>query len=174
MSNWQSKESVVVSPHQKTAKFHFNISIAEDSSWEHVPTLTLPPSGSPRGPKQSCCTLEIDARNPPGDLITAAIRKGCKLTVPQLDSIISTKGIALPEKGTGHKGGLVEIDKATCLVKALFPDKSEEEQNRMIFGIMGRLPPVSSQECPEELLDIISQLDPENVQGFQQVNFYYI
>ena len=113
--------------------------------------------------------MEIDARNPPRDLVCAAISRGCKLNVPQLDKIIHSKGVALPENGTGHKGNLVKIDKATCLVKALFPDASADEHKRMITQIMGRLPPVSPRECPEELLDIISQLDPDNVQGFQQV-----
>ena len=109
---------------------------------------------------------------PKSDIVTSAIWAGVSLTVPNLDEIISIKGVCLPEAGTGKGGSIIKHDKAAAVVDHFFKMQKQCEKDRMANAIMGRKSAVSNNQCPQELLDLLCELDAENTAEFQQAKDY--
>ena len=104
-------------------------------------------------------------------MLSAAVFRGTWLSMTSLQSIASSLKdmAAIPKGGGSGAGGRVKkIDLAVQLVKHLFEASSEEEQVRMVKGIMYQNSG-SLTEKDEDILLYLEQLDSENQQAFEQV-----
>ena len=96
------------------------------------------------------------------DLLAHSVRHGIFLTVPELKQIYLAHKWAFP--------GKVKPDFVQDLIQRLHPDASEETREAMTAGLMGasarkrkaQKTTTDQDDCPEELLEVISGLDPEN------------
>lgn len=100
----------------------------------------------------------------------SGLKVGLELNVRQLDQLISMTAVELPEFGTGHAGRIVKYDKAKTLIEHYFPQPTTpaSEQSRMINAILGKHT-LKTSECPEAVLDLCSQFDPENKSCFDKL-----
>ena len=79
--------------------------------------------------------------------------------------------VEIPKKGSGAHGSVVKKDIALALLRAVFPDESEEEVNRMLEAIGVQTDAQEQTLLPEEtnedILKMISVLDPTEQQSFE-------
>lgn len=148
-----------------------NFEVADDAcEFRQIPVALVIPSQLPpelRG-RGSAFRVKVPEGCP---MLSAAVFKGTWLSVSSLQSIASSlKDMPAIPKGTGSgvAGRVKKIDLAVQLVKHLFEDSSEEEQLRMVKGIMYQNSG-SLTEKDEDILLYLEQLDSENQQAFEQV-----
>lgn len=148
-----------------------NFEVADDAcEFRQIPVALVIPSQLPpelRG-RGSAFRVKVPEGCP---MLSAAVFKGTWLSVSSLQSIASSlTGMPAIPKGTGSgvAGRVKKIDLAVQLVKHLFEDSSEEEQLRMVKGIMYQNSG-SLTEKDEDILLYLEQLDSENQQAFEQV-----
>ena len=116
--------------------------------------------------------LEIVGGQDPEPLMNAAVRVGCKMTDKQIEQCMSMMGIdpVKPGSGSGKHGFVIKCDKAAALVKSLFPTAPECEIDRMADAMIGRsMPAFSKEDCPEELVETVCAMDPDNADCFSNV-----
>lgn len=75
--------------------------------------------------------------------------------------------VELPKEGSGKRGNVIKLDLAICLVKALFPMASSEEQLQMVSKMMRRTGETVKDH--EAVLDYIEQLDEQNKTAFKEL-----
>ena len=106
------------------------------------------------------------------DLLAFAVKKGIYLTLPQLKMIYQAKKWPYPD-GSGPKGVKHRFKKdfARDLVARLWPDEPEEAQEEMYVALMGKGAYTNKDhdKCEEDLLEVISGLDPENAEAAKGV-----
>ena len=149
--------------------FFFNFSIDDAlTTWEHVPTLDVPPCSVPPGVPCSGSVRMIDSSKPKQPLAKAAVFAGLKVSAKQLVKMMPMVGAKLPEKGTGVNGNIVKADRANAIVNHLFPAENEDEKQRMVHALCGKAWAMSMEECPSSVIEAAASLDPENIQGFRR------
>jgi hypothetical protein len=114
-------------------------------------------------------TSVLKALAAPEALPTHAVRTGTYLDVKQLKAVCVANAVLAPS-GSGKKNkqggrGLLKRDWAHALVKAFFPEASQEDHDNMYRGIMGIKSHVEI--CPEEILTSIKTLDQTEGQSFE-------
>ena len=150
--------------------FYFNFTVDDgQTSWEFVPTRDLPPCAVPRGLPVTGSILEVIGGQPPQSMASSALKAGMNANLEQLDQIIIMLKVKLPVSGSGEGGNLIKIDKATAIIKHVFPNDPAEEQQRMIFALTGRSAAYNITECPASVISAVASLDPENGLEFRRV-----
>ncbi|CAE7437373.1 unnamed protein product [Symbiodinium sp. CCMP2592] len=145
----------------------FNFSLAE-SIWQAVPFRVLPPCCN-RNSSKGATLMRTGANE---DLLAHGVRHGIFLTVPELKQIYLANRWPFP--------GSRKPDFVQDLIQRLHPGASEEMREAMTAGLMGAAArkrkvrtttteAVDQDECPEELLEVISGLDPENADAAKGV-----
>ena len=153
---------------------YVNYSTAPDVTvWQHVVTQVLPPcvvSAKTQAVIGGGIQIRLVGEGEP--LLKSAVKKGAKLTVAELVLLMKDNGIPEPAKGTGSgaRGQVVKRDRVASVVRHFFPDADAEEQEKLVEGIAG---PKSREdeikECPEDILDFVAALDPDNAGAFKYV-----
>lgn len=102
-------------------------------------------------------------------MLRGALQEGVFLTAQQLKHICSSLKIVLPgrKQGSGKNGNVIKKDIALCLLRHVFPDKLEDqdEMTRMLKAIMGW----NAIPANVDLLSAMSALDLENQDAFESV-----
>lgn len=158
-------------PGNRLPRFGANCSIDPDRpEWIHYKTVALPPCCAPlHMPGDGQCRLVLGQSD---NLVAAGLKTGVKLTVPELDDIISELGVALPDEGSGKNGALLKIDKARALVNHVFKDSSEtaESLDAMVQRLCNTAKSVTMEaETDELLLEAVAAIDPEEAKDFKHV-----
>ncbi len=151
--------------------FYFNYTTHPDRTiWQHVPTEVWPPSVLPHTESFSLggglVFHVLDQR--PEHLVRAALRKGVDLTVKQLDQVIASNGVPLPEKGAAG-GNVLKKDKVTAVVNFFFGDCTQEFRDELVSQLTTTRKKVDTKECPDELFEFLQHLDSENAGAFERV-----
>ena len=140
----------------------------EESNFQHVRIREIPPCAV-HADFGGGAAIEV-VPGEPEPLMHAAVRAGCKLTDAQIVQCLNMKDIPLPATGTAKGGKLKKRDKAEALVRGLFPSDSDAEIMRMVDRMCGiTAAPISQAECPEEVVQTVCSMDPENADCFSKV-----
>ena len=143
---------------EQRSRWFFNYSVDETSTWKAVVTRAVPPS---------CSLLDMEggaiARMDPvdQDLLGHAVKVGVWLNVPQLKQIFQARKWPYPGPSKNRKKAHFVDD----LINRLHPSASDEAKAAMRSALLGTrfLKPKHDQDaCEEELLKVVSALDPEN------------
>ena len=121
---------------QQKACWLFNFSIKDDTcAFKHAPTrIVLRSDLPPAQPLQSRgWALKVSGAWEP--MLTAAVRCGIFLKIPELKTVLKSLGLPELQKGSGAKQGVKKVDLAQQLVTALFAEASDAEKKRMIQSI---------------------------------------
>ena len=131
------------------------------------PTLPIETTGPHRkyvSVLKPCAPLE--------PLVKAALRTGkCWLSATHLQQVCQANGVPAPE-GTGKENkrtgvrNIVKKDRATALVKYLFPSENQEVKDTIVRGILGAANGLVSKDSFAEVLKELDELDEENRAAF--------
>eukprot|EP00435_Cladocopium_sp_Y103_P071797 s119_g38.t1 len=142
----------------KSIHWIFNHAIGADCKWQTLRydvlrPLLVPPRLQEFGTVFACDPNLLE-------LVAGSISIGTTLTRKQLEDLQKMISYKVVEKGkgAGKNGNVVKYDYATGLVKHYFPSADDDELQRMIGCLMGN---TKIQLCPEEVLEVISQMDPK-------------
>ena len=137
-------------------------SVALGSCYKALPTK-ITPSGAVKGslPK-SCIFFQVCGE--PTDLLSYNVQQGIALTMSQMRSCMSARGIAIPKKGTG-KNRVKHQDLALALVKALFPEAEGPDLQMMVSSLGGRKTVIA----PELLLSLVANLETKEAEQFSKL-----
>jgi hypothetical protein len=138
------------------------------TQWEYVNVKKIPPCAVDADiPCAGACYLIKDVGK--RDLVASGLKAGLKMTVEQLDQVLAMKEITIEAgSGSGASGNILKVDKATALIKGIFPDDPAEEQQRMVAAVMGTKN-FCMAECPETVIDLCCSLDTENSACFSKI-----
>lgn len=148
------------------------MTVVGGTGWQHVPSRMLHPVHVPEDLRSNhTVVLMKSGDNEP--LLHSAIKSGTFLTLGQLHQIRGQVPFPLPGQGRGKGGRVVKHDVAEALVAYLFPTASQQEQFKMVVGIMGRQwrhlqPSKSSPNC-SDILKAFQALDPEDKSEYSQL-----
>ena len=152
-----------------------NTKIRGDTEWKHVPTRLSPPCFVPPGASQHGVAWEI--RGASQDLLTAAVRGGCSLTVAQLAQLNEALTLPMPVRGqgSGTRGGLKKEDYVRALIQYLFgddPSVDEAARQQMFQGVMGEafFRKARSVRCPEDVIAAVRHLGQEAESDFHFIH----
>ena len=153
---------------QQKACWLFNFSIKDDTcAFKHAPTrIVLRSDLPPAQPLQSRgWALKVSGAWEP--MLTAAVRCGIFLKVPELKTVLKSLGLPELQKGSGAKQGVKKVDLAQQLVTALFAEASDAEKKRMIQSITNQKYETIKPGEEQGVTHMISCLDTENAQEFK-------
>lgn len=160
-------------PGNRYPRFGSNCSIdPARPEWIHVKTRSLPPCCVPEAmPLDGQCKVVLSDS---ADLVAAALKSGTlKLTVPELDDVISELGVVLPERGSGKNGHFLKHDKTRALVEHVFKDDASETDESKELMIRQLSTAKSSVTMDTENDDLLVQacaaIDPEEAKEFKHV-----
>ena len=155
---WLQPDDTQSAPHLLT-----NLSI--DSEWEFVPTKVLPACCLPADLPEAACMLKVTG--PHENVLQAALRRGCRLTLYQLKAIVVAFSVPVPQEGSGKNKQRIKIDYVRAVIQHFFPTESQEEKERLAKEIMGRkILDTSTDDAPEVQLKLLSKLDPAEAPEF--------
>ena len=166
------KRSPKSMPGNKYPRFASNCSIdPKRQEWVHVKTRPLPPCCVPAGmPLDGQCRVVLgDSDN----LVAAALKSGTlKITVFELNDIISELEVALPETGSGKGGNLIKVDKVRALVEHVFKNDESvtaEDKESMIRQLSNAKSVTMDEETDDLLMQAVAAIDPEEAKEFKHV-----
>ncbi|CAE6970581.1 unnamed protein product [Symbiodinium sp. CCMP2592] len=156
---------------QRLPKAVFNISPGRDSPWRHVPYDIVPPACAPieRGICIKQRGVQVEG------LLPSALLSGVFLTKDQIERCLAAENIPYPDKpARGNR--ILKRDLARALVDVVLGNEAEEVRERILNKLArDAKPPEDENEmmpddsCPVEILQVLSQLDPENKAHFSNV-----
>ena len=109
-------------------------------------------------------------------LLKSALKSKVFLLLDTIKTINVSLGVEVPKfpHGSGARGSVIKVDHARALVKFLFPRESEKIQEELVSNLSpparpkkNKVPQNPSED--EQVLGMISQLDPENAQAFERM-----
>ena len=119
--------------------FNDRVEVTETTTgWLHLPVELQHPLQTPDSLK--CFAVVLRQTGPPEQVVAAAIKNGCYLTLAQIRSLHATYKFPMVSKphGSGKNGNVVKKDCALALIRFFHSKASEKEQNEMLRGIMGK------------------------------------
>ena len=144
----------------------FNTSCAEaDCPWTVCSVQAVPPCLVPAGLQKHTSVLKQTTA--PQSLVRHAVRNGIWLDATTLIKICKANGVPEPP-GTGAqqkngKRNVLKRDWAEAALKKFASDLSEQECANLLEQMMGnRSATKKRSSCPEEVLEAMQCLDPEN------------
>ena len=98
-------------------------------------------------------------------MLKSALLAGVFLTSRQIQQVNSALGILPPSVGSGKNGNLLKRDHATALVKKVFEDLGEAEQERLISLLA---PEITKEKTDDDkLLEAVSCLESSELEHFK-------
>ena len=149
----------------------FNGNAGSDSTWRHIPTITVPPAGAPK----NAIMLKRDGLLSESPLKSALLH-GVFLTREQVVKCLAAERIQFPDKGSGANGRILKIDLVRKLLSEVLGDTvSEEQQKRLARNLAKEAAPeelptdMDDGSCPEEVLHLLATMDADNKDSFQKI-----
>ena len=156
-------------------EFIFNEVPGAMSNWRHVETAPAPPSAS----FDKCVSLKLMSMGLQS-VLRAALLHGVSMTKAQIEDCIEAEEVDYPSTGSGKGGRVLVYDLAKALVESVLVNEDEAVQLSAIKKLSkGRVVSDESEGdvlggdldgCPQEILQILSQLDVENREHFKHVS----
>ena len=144
----------------------FVTSVAVDCPYKALPMKLMPPAAVTGNLPHSSMYFLIDGE--PEDLLSYNLKRGVNLTVAEIRSCLSSRGIPVPPKGSGKKNRVLKSDLLFALLKGVFPDLDESKIREMMHGTM-RKKQDDDEENPELLLNLVAGLDTKEAEHFSKV-----
>ena len=140
--------------------------VPETTRWVHLRTQVLPPCTVPAAMQTFLGGgLQIRVLGDGEPLLKSAVQSGVKLKDAEIRQLMRDNGIAEPKKKPCYKR-----DRVAAVVQHFFPGATSEEHEQMVEGMAGPKAKVEEVlECPQDILDYIQSLDPDNVGAFKYV-----
>ena len=150
--------------------FEFNTALGEDCRWEHVPTTWLPPACIPSDVSTGGCLAQVTG--PHESIVKSGLRVGMKLTVPQMQLLISAHNLDGPPN---RPGGLkpLKVQYIRYLVDSFLPELSEDERaaicKRMGDNKKQEMEADEEGDSAELLLKLVAALSPQEKPHFDHI-----
>lgn len=147
-------------------------SVENARGWLHLPTDILHPWEVPDKLRLNypCVFMQ---KGPPEPLVTAGVRAGVYLTVPQLKSLQCQLKFSLSTAGSGKNNRLVKQDYALGLIGFLFPNATQKEKDTMLMGILGKtalhLDPKKGNKHVPDILKAFRSLEPTDQKEYTEL-----
>ena len=149
--------------------FVFNNDAGQDSQLRHIPTVVVPPAAAPAN------AIMLKRAGSEESLLKSALLSGVFLTRPQVEKCLQAEKLPFPDKQRVLKIDLVQV----LLDKVLGDSVSEEERARVRRRLAREQAPEDEEDedlqnmddgsCPEEILNLLKTMDPDNQQAFKTV-----